>query len=123
MPAVPRANEMATQTEYVRPKRPPAKRERPTIGRLLAATFVFAVSFSCFVALRPFHPLLANWMIASLVCGAIGLAFRGHEGFWVGLGFGALAIPVLLFALWFVSALCYLLYMSLTGQRVGGLGS
>ena len=114
---------MTTQAEYVKPNPPPKARERPTIARMLTATFVFAVTLSCFTALRPLHPALAIWILVSLICGAAGLTLRGHEGFWAGLGFGGIVIPVLMILLWFVVVICYFMYMEFTGQHIGGLGS
>ena len=114
-----------TNTEYVRPKRRPSIEppQRITIARMLIAMAVFAAACACLLIVRGSHSGVANWLFLSLTCGALGVPFRGHEGFWSGAAMGAIVIPALLIAFWMVSMMLYFLYMGITGQHIGGLGS
>ena len=109
--------------DYVRPKRRPPRRERPTISRLLGATALIAAAMACLPYTQIRDGWFVWWVIIIAFCLSIAMAFRGTDGAITGTLYAALYVPGILAGLVMIYVVVVLLYVWWTGVELKGLGS
>ena len=116
-------DQLTLPPDYVRPKRRPPRRERPTIARLLGATALVATAIACL----PYTATHDGWFVWCVVivtlCVSIAVAFRGVDGAITGLLYAALYLPGIILILIAIPVFAIFLYIWFTGAKLTGLGS